>query len=534
MRYVYNSPPNWPKPPTASWRPPTGWRADPSWPSAPAGWQFWIPEANGQVTSPPPVTDPIPPVLPAASTAVEPPEHQARRLGARKRLRAAETQNADLASQLAEFRSELEKVRGLEQAARTEIAVLTTTVAELRGRDALEVEAELVKARDELMGVRCTAADEKKAADEALSFRTELVRREQARLDELRANVVRTEDIAMLQEAGIYEYRHRLADAVAYKARLAKLSDRYKTLARSGDAVASRTDWTVNGSSREGQKMVRETAKLMLRAYNAEADNCVRSMRPYRLASCVERLAKARETIARLGGTMKIRISDDYHRLRVQELELTSDHLAKLEEEKERARADRERQREEAALKREIEREKAKLAKEDAHWAGVQAKLEAAGNAEAAEEARAKRSEIADAMVDVEARAANVRTGHVYVISNIGAFGPDMVKVGMTRRLDPLERVRELGDASVPFRFDVHALVFSEDAVSLETRLHHELDALRVNRVNLRREFFHATPAQVREVLQRIDGQHLLEYTEEPEAVEWHASVNSRPKQPAA
>jgi hypothetical protein len=81
----------------------------------------------------------------------------------------------------------------------------------------------------------------------------------------------------------------------------------------------------------------------------------------------------------------------------------------------------------------------------------------------------------------INRRAANIRAGHVYVISNVGAFGPNMIKVGMTRRLEPLDRVRGLGDASVPFHYDVHAMVFSDDAVSLETSLHHQLAHHRVN-----------------------------------------------------
>jgi hypothetical protein len=115
----------------------------------------------------------------------------------------------------------------------------------------------------------------------------------------------------------------------------------------------------------------------------------------------------------------------------------------------------------------------------------------------------------------------------VYIISNFGSFGENMVKIGMTRRLDPLDRVRELGDASVPFKYDVHALIFSDDAVSLELRLHQAFQDRRVNMVNLRREFFYATPVEVREVLTQADGS-VLEFVEDPEAYEWHQSVNAR------
>lgn len=120
-------------------------------------------------------------------------------------------------------------------------------------------------------------------------------------------------------------------------------------------------------------------------------------------------------------------------------------------------------------------------------------------------------------------REANTLAGYVYVISNVGAFGAEMVKVGLTRRLDPMERVRELGDASVPFRFDVHAVVFSEERCRSGTKVHHALADRRVNRINLRREFFRATPLEVRDVLADVAGSHLLEYTDFAEASEWRA-----------
>ena len=115
--------------------------------------------------------------------------------------------------------------------------------------------------------------------------------------------------------------------------------------------------------------MIREVSRLMLRAYNAEADNCVRTLRPHTLQSAMTRLDKARDTIARLGKTMSIQISGTYHRARLLELELTADYLVKQEEEKDRIRAERERQKEEEAARRDFEREKTRLMKEQAHHA---------------------------------------------------------------------------------------------------------------------------------------------------------------------
>ena len=92
--------------------------------------------------------------------------------------------------------------------------------------------------------------------------------------------------------------------------------------------------------------------------------------------------------------------------------------------------------------------------------------------------------------LDIENREKNTRAGYVYVISNIGSFGEDVYKIGMTRRLEPLDRVKELGDASVPFQFDVHAMIFSDDAPTLENALHKKFADKSVNKINMRKEFF--------------------------------------------
>jgi len=336
------------------------------------------------------------------------------------------------------------------------------------------------------------------------------------------AQIVETRETALLQESGIYEYRHRLEDSVAYQDSLDNLKQTLRSMVRDDLAVKAATEWSVNGSQSENRKMVRDFSTLMLRAYNAEADNCVRTVRPHNRAAVVARLAKTRETIARLGGTMNIEIVEQHHRVRVSEIEATADYAAKVEEEKERMRARREQQREEEKARKEFEREKARLLKERTHVESALAKVRERGGD--VEELEARLASVDEAIAGVEAREANVRAGYVYVISNVGAFGPEVVKIGLTRRLDPADRIRELGDASVPFRFDTHAIVFSEDAVSLETRLHQEFGERRVNQVNLRREFFRVTPAQVRDALARFAGQHLLEFHETPEALEWHAS----------
>ena len=124
--------------------------------------------------------------------------------------------------------------------------------------------------------------------------------------------------------------------------------------------------------------------------------------------------------------------------------------------------------------------------------------------------------------------AQQTRRGHVYVISNIGSFGEDVYKIGMTRRLDPLDRVRELGDASVPFPFDVHAIIFSEDAPTLESTLHKAFEAKRVNQVNLRKEFFNVSIDEIEAVVHKNNA--TIEFTKVAEARDYRESMAKRTK----
>lgn len=447
------------------------WEADPSEPPGPP------------TAPPPPAATTVQPPAPSVP-APAPPDERGGRGGLFKTKRRQETE------------AELDR--------------LNEIIARAGGGDAPELAREVARLRDELAAV----------SQQLVETRHELATAQ--------TEVIETREAALLQEVGIYDFRHPLEDSTAYKGRLATLSDQIKTLARNGGAVVGSTNWQVNGSAAQGRKMVKDFSKLMLRAYNNEADNLVRTMKPYKLDSAISRLHKSRETIAKLGKTMSIHVTDSYHRLRIAELELTADYLAMLAEEKERAREERERLREERKAMAELKREQERLEKEASHRRSVLAQLGASGASE--EELTAARTalgEVESALQGVLDREANVRAGYVYVISNVGSFGEGIIKVGMTRRLEPMDRVLELGDASVPFRFDVHALVFSEDAVGLEADLHRALAVKRVNLVNLRREYFYATPAEVQSLLEARHGQ-LLQFEEHPEAVEWHQSATIR------
>lgn len=410
---------------------------------------------------------------------------------------------------------------------------------ELQNRVA-QLQAELTTANDRLRTVGAMslfevqerqAAIEREIGEQQSLQKTALAALEQQRqeaerqLDTVRRTLVETEDLALLQECGVYHYTHPLSDAVAYQAALEKLEAEVKDMNRKdGGAVLAATAWTVNGSEAQGRTMIRGFSKLMLRAFNAEADNLVRGLKPYKVKAAIERLEKVATTIEKLGKTMNIRIAPAYLRLRRKELELTADFLQKQAEEKEAERVEKERLREERKVQQEIERERARLEKERQHYENAIEALEKKGDAEGIARLQEQITEIDKGIADVDYRAANIRAGYVYVISNIGSFGERMVKVGLTRRLDPLDRIKELSDASVPFNFDVHALFFSKDAVGIEQELHSRLASSRCNVVNLRREFFRATPLEVKAHLAELAGD-LLEFHEVAEALEYRQGL---------
>lgn len=400
------------------------------------------------------------------------------------------------------------------------------SMRELGVLSALELQERKKQLQDELVERQRQADLERQAAAaEMAAVRSDI--------DRLRQSLVTTEENVLLQEAGVYKYQHPLDDVVAYERELEAIESEIKTMVkRNGGAVLAEINWSVNGSEKEGRAMVREFSTLMLRAFNAEADNLIRTLKPHRLSAAKDRLEKVAATIERLGKTMRIRISTPYLQLRERELELTADYLQKRAEAKEAERQERERLREERKAQQEMERERAKLEKERQHYENAIEALERKGDEEGIARLLGQMAEVDKAIADVDYRAANIRAGYVYVISNIGSFGERMVKVGMTRRLDPEDRIRELSDASVPFNFDVHALFFSKDAVGVEQAMHQRLNHARVNLVNSRREFFRVTCAEVKALMAELSVE-LLEFRELPEALEYRQSLKLCGENPA-
>ena len=434
-----------------------------------------------------------------------------------RRLAIGEQQYQEARGEIARLSEELVRLSGELTAAQAGQANLQAFVDAHGGKAAWEADQAADHARQALQQVRTQCAEQEQGIRADLE---RLINEEAALQEKLHPMRVQVK----LEEAGFTEYDHPAKDSVELAAALRDLRKDVQMAVRSYSAVESLDDFEPPHTKSGRNKLAKDSAKLALMAFNSQVDSIIEAASARNYEASLAKIFKAAEVVERQCTVTGVRIKPNYVELRARELQLAVDHLKAKQLEKELEKERKAELREQAKAERELQAERERLEKERQHYLNVLKTVEEIGDE--AETARLKQQivEIEKGINDVEKREANIRAGYVYVISNIGSFGERMVKIGMTRRLDPMDRVRELGDASVPFNFDVHALFFSDDAVSVETELHHRFAARRVNRINARREFFYATPAEAREALKDIAG-NLLEFTEEPEAEQYRLSL---------
>ena len=247
--------------------------------------------------------------------------------------------------------------------------------------------------------------------------------------------------------------------------------------------------------------------KLMVIALRAELQNVLYSINYGKLEDALQNINAVTEkyfSIATSGNqsiapTMKKFIGEISYFFQ-EAVKIEYEYYVQKERAKEEQRAIREQMRQEAEERRALEAEKKKIEQEESKFQGqisqLQDQLSSADPDKVAQlEARLAELQAQLGAVkekkDIIIKLQNGKAGNVYVISNLGSFGDNVFKIGMTRRMNPQDRIDELGDASVPFPFDVHSFIFSDDAPALENRIHNMLNGRRVNKVNLRKEFFH-------------------------------------------
>lgn len=354
------------------------------------------------------------------------------------------------------------------------------------------------------------------------------------RVAEQEAQIVANDEILELEEFAVYRPRFAFSNSEEYKRALDDTRAKEKAMIKNGTAATGSTDWRVNGDLKQGRKMVNDMKKLCIRAFNNECDAAVAGVKFNNYDRQEMRIEKSYDQIAKLGTIMSVSISPAYKALKIKELQIALEYAEMKQQEKEELRELRARQREEAKLAKEIEEARKAAYKEQTHYQIALSKIEKQlANATEAERAdlEARREEIASHLdtietnlKDIDYREANQRAGYVYVISNIGSFGEGVYKIGMTRRLEPMERIYELSDASVPFNFDLHAMIFSDDAPRLEAALHRAFDDRKVNAVNHRREFFRVPLAEIKDVI-RQNHDKTVEFVDVPDAEQYRETL---------
>ena len=337
-------------------------------------------------------------------------------------------------------------------------------------------------------------------------------------------------------QVGAFNKKYDYELSEEYNDQLVLNREKQRLFIKSGKAINQLNidyifDFDINNI--EKNKFVNNLCKLVIRAFNNECDIIINKLTIANIVNSRKRLEFAKNQINKLVSIYNITINIDYYKLKVEEIQLQYEYLIKIQEEREEQRKIRERIREEVKLQADINKLKKEAEKEEKLYKKAlemaKIELEKVNEEEKLKleiqikslEVKLKQAE--EKMKKAESMAQKTRAGYVYVISNIGSFGEDVYKIGLTRRLDPMERVKELSDASVPFRFDVHAIIYSEDAPTLEKDLHNHFADKRLNKVNLRKEFFNVKLTDIEDVVNKKMNA-TIKFTKLAEALEYRQS----------
>jgi hypothetical protein len=341
-------------------------------------------------------------------------------------------------------------------------------------------------------------------------------------LDRIHEELALASDTAFLAEIGYYEPRYDFEDLPSYEAEISRIREQQKAMLRedgtgnnrAGAAAFITGQLTFNNSAAQGRAGQKKTIKLMLRAFNGESDSFIARVSYRNINAMEKRIRSAFDAINAI--TQKYDfcvLNPRYLELRLEELQLVYEWEEAKQRDKEEQAKIREQMREEEKAAREAEKAQQQADKEEAKFQELLHKAEQEVQlASEKDKARlnARIQELQQRVAEIEekkraiSQAMLTKTGHVYIISNVGSFGENVYKIGMTRRLEPMDRVKELGDASVPFPFDVHAMIRTSDAPALENALHKHFNTRRLNLENERKEFFQVSIDEIRQELDQL------------------------------
>ncbi|AZI14512.1 DUF4041 domain-containing protein [Avibacterium paragallinarum] len=330
-----------------------------------------------------------------------------------------------------------------------------------------------------------------------------------------------------------YTPKFRFRSSKRFKEKWNENKQKQAELKKSEQATYSDAEWVVGlgkTAEKDGFTMMNNISTIMLTAFDKECDLLINDVSFRNFDLFKNKMTKSFERLNKQGVIFRIFISEDYLALKHEELHLAFEYELKKQREKEEQQRIQEEMREEQKVQREAEKQR-KLAEQKEREAQKEIaqykkllELDKTNKELLAKLAQAEQ-DLKQAIEDSQraiSMAQLTKQGTVYVISNIGSFGENVYKIGMTRRLEPLDRVKELGDASVPFPFDVHALIRTDDAPKLENTLHKKFAHCQVNRVNTKKEFFEVDLAEIAKAAEKLGCE--VEFTMVAEANEYRQS----------
>lgn len=287
--------------------------------------------------------------------------------------------------------------------------------------------------------------------------------------------------------------------------------------------------------STENKRHQNAQAKQIIRLFNAETSQLINKVNSKNIESMQNKIFKSYEGINKIFETDNVRIPETLLDIKLEMLDLMHKYQVKIEDEKIIRREERARLKEIEQAEKEMEKKLKELDKEIRHHNNEIKKLTMYLNntdlqvekelyIEKIRELDQSLKNLNSERENVEDRKDNAQSGFVYIISNIGSFGENVYKIGVTRRLEPMDRINELSSASVPFEFDVHALIFSENAFELKNKLHEYFKKYKVNKVNGRKEFF---KVNINEIKDKVLSEHnsTVQFIDEPKAIQYRETL---------
>lgn len=454
-----------------------------------------------------------------------------------KKLKEAEQDAAYLRNELAVQKEKSE----------SEIQTLNQTISELKEKSESEIQAlnqtitelneKLLPEHNtiEVLEAKILALKEQETAKtEKLNKLSEKLKKINNDITEKKKELIELDDEILFQSYSLFKPMYDFSSSEVYKLQLDSIREQQKAMIKDKSAVDFFDGWTVDGSKSKGRKMTNDNIKMILRCFNTDCENAIDRVKYNNIDSMRNRIKKSYETLNKLNEVNQISIRPSFLELKMSELQVAVEYALKKQDEKEEQKRIRQELREQAKLQKELEEARKNIVKEQQHYSNALTKLNIQLESDLSEEQRnnllEKKQEVEEqlqklqeSLENVDYRAANQKAGYVYIISNIGAFGENVYKIGMTRRLEPMDRVDELGDASVPFNFDVHAMIFSEDAPKLEAALHKAFEDKKLNMINTRREFFHVTLDEIEQVVKE-NYDKTVEFVKTPPAEQYRRS----------